>query len=115
MTEALLHMNVRFSDRTVRCRVKRAELEALLRGRAVELEVALPRDHVFRVNVRPSPLAEWRLDSDPTGIWITIPTQALQALAESLPSREGIEHAFELENGGGVVVVFEVDVKDRGR
>ena len=108
-------MNVRFSEQTIRCRVKRAELEGLLRGRAVALEVALPRDHVFRVNVRPSPLEEWRLESDPTGIWVTIPTQALQSLADSVPSREGIEHAFELANGGSVVVTFEVDVKDRGR
>src|SRR5512138_1588758 len=57
-------MNVRFSYQSVRCRVKRAELEGLLAGRAISLEVALPRDHVFRVNVRPSPLAEWKLESD---------------------------------------------------
>ncbi len=106
-------MNVRFSNQLVRCRAKRAELDGLLAGRALALEVTLPREHVFRVNVRPSHLGEWRLDNDPTGIWITIPMQALQSLAESLPSREGIEHAFELANGGSVVVSFEVDVKDR--
>ncbi len=108
-------MNVRFSNQSVRCRVKRAELEGLLAGRAIALEVALPRDHVFRVNVRPSPLAEWKLDSDPTGLWITIPAQALQSLSESLPSREGIEHAFALANGEAVVVSFEVDVKEGRR
>ncbi len=106
-------MNVRFSNQLVRCRAKRAELEGLLAGRALALEVTLPREHVFRVNVRPSQLGEWRLDSDPTGLWITIPMQALQSLAESLPSREGIEHVFGLANGGSVVVSFEVDVKDR--
>lgn len=108
-------MNVRFSYQSVRCRVKRAELEGLLAGRAISLEVALPRDHVFRVNVRPSPLAEWKLESDPTGLWITIPVQALQSLLESLPNREGIEHSFALANGQSVVVSFDVDVKEGRR
>lgn len=108
-------MNVRFSNESVRCRVKRTELDGLLAGRAISLELALPRDHVFRVNVRPSALEEWKLDSDPTGLWITIPAQALQSLSESLPSREGIQHTFALGNGGSVVVSFEVDVKEGRR
>jgi hypothetical protein len=108
-------MNVRFSNQSIRCRVKRAELDGLLAGRAIALEVALPRDHVFRVNVRPSPLEEWKLDSDPTGVWITIPLPALRSLSEALPSREGIAHAFPLASGESVVVSFEVDVKEGRR
>jgi hypothetical protein len=106
-------MKVRFAENSVRCRATKAELATLLSGRAVALEVALPRDHVFRINIRPSALAQWQLDSDPTGLWLTVPRSELEALSESVPSREGIEHAFELSTGGSVTVSFEIDVKDR--
>jgi len=105
-------MKIRFADRAVRCRVSREELDRLLSGRAVILEVPLPRNHVFRGNIWPGAMAGWQLESDPTGIWITIPKTELQQLADSLPSREGIEHAFDVEEGS-VTVSFEVDVRDR--
>lgn len=105
-------MNIKFSDASVRCRVSRGELDRLLAGRAVALEVALPRNHVFRANVWPGAMGGWQLESDPTGIWITIPKAELQALAESLPSKEGIEKEFDAAEGK-VTVSFEVDVRDR--
>jgi hypothetical protein len=104
-------MNVRFSDQALRCRVNRLELERLLTGRSVALEVILPRDHVFRVNVRPTTMSAWQLDSDPTGVWLTIPRAELEELSSSLPSKEGIEEAFPTSTGGVLSVSFEVDVK----
>jgi hypothetical protein len=106
-------MKVRFSDRAIRCRATSPELEQLLTGRAVALEVCLPRDRRFLVNVRPSALETWQLDSDPTGIWVSIPRSQLAALAKTLPSTKGIEHGFETAEGS-VVVSFEVDVRDSG-
>ena len=106
-------MNLRLSDDGVRFRVTKTELTQLLAGRAISLELALPRDHVFRANVRPAMLNQWQLATDPTGLWLTIPSVDLKALSESLPSRKGLEHAFELTNGSPVIVTFEVDVKDR--
>ena len=106
-------MNVRFSDHAIRCRATSAELQQLLTGRAIELELGLPRDRRFLINVRPSALDKWQLDSDPTGIWVSIPRSQLEALAETLPSREGIENGFETAEGS-VVVKFEVDVKKPG-
>jgi len=103
-------MNVRFSDHAIRCRATSAELQRLLTGRAIELEICLPRDRRFLVNVRPSALEQWQLESDPTGIWVSIPRSQLEALAQSLPSKEGIEHGFETVQGS-IVVSFEVDVK----
>jgi hypothetical protein len=103
-------MNVRFSDRAIRCRATAAELQQLLTGRAIALELCLPRDRRFLVNVRPSALQAWQLESDPTGIWISIPRSQLEALAQTLPSKEGIEHAFETAQGS-VAVTFEVDLK----
>jgi uncharacterized protein DUF7009 len=105
-------MNVRFSEQAIRCRVISDELQQLLTGRALSLELCLPRDRKFRVNVRPAALETWQLDSDPTGIWIAIPRSQLQALAETLPNKEGIEHAFETAQGK-LTVTFEVDLKKK--
>jgi hypothetical protein len=103
-------MNVRFSDRAIRCRATSAELQKLLTGRAIALELCLPRDRRFLVNVRPAALETWQLESDPTGIWVSIPRSQLEALAQTLPSKEGIEHAFETAQGS-IAVIFEVDLK----
>lgn len=106
-------MNVRFSDKSVRCRVTRAELDQMLSGRTVGLDVPLPEKHSFCLSVRPAAavIGQWRLDSDPTGLWLTIPGRELEALAQSLPSKEGIEHEFETAGGGRVRVSLEVDLK----
>ena len=106
-------MNVRFSDGAIRCRATAAELEQLLTGRAISLDLCLPRDRRFRVNVRPAALETWQLESDPTGIWVSIPRSQVEALAKTLPSKEGIEHGFETAQGS-VVVTFEVDLRDSG-
>lgn len=106
-------MKVRFSDGAIRCRATSTELRQLLTGRAVALELCLPRDRKFRVNVRPAALETWQLDSDPTGIWLTIPRSQLHALAQSLPSKQGIEHGFETAQGS-VAVTFEVDLRESG-
>jgi hypothetical protein len=105
-------MNVRFSDRAIRCRATSSELQQLLTGRAIALEICLPRDRRFRVNVRPAALETWQLESDPTGLWLSIPRSKLEALAQTLPSKQGVEHGFETAQGS-VVVKFEVDVKNQ--
>lgn len=105
-------MNIRLSAGNVRVRVMRSELDTLLSSRAIKLELALPRNHLFRVNIRPAVIGGWSLESDPTGLWITIPRAELEALSQSLPSRDGLEHSFELANDGSVQVSFEVDVRE---
>jgi hypothetical protein len=105
-------MNIKFSDASVRCRVSRAEFDRLLTGRAVALEVSLPRNHVFRASIWPGAMGGWQLESDPTGIWITIPKPELQALAETLPSKEGIEKDFDTATEGTVKISLEVDVRE---
>jgi hypothetical protein len=108
-------MNIRFADAALRCRVSQDELQRLLAGRSLVLEVALPRNHAFRISVKPSLLGGWQLDSDPTGIWVSIPRLDLEALSQSLPSREGIEQKFPTKDGKETTVVFEVDVKGMNR
>ncbi|HEY5810306.1 MAG TPA: hypothetical protein VIT67_20200 [Povalibacter sp.] len=105
-------MNIKLSAGNIRLRVTRSELDMLLSSRAIKLEVALPRSHAFRVNVRPAVIGGWSLESDPTGSWIAIPRTELETLSQSLPSRDGLEHSFELATGGSVLVSFEVDVRE---
>ena len=78
-------MNVRFSDRHIRFRVTRQELERLLAGRSLALDVPMPRAHQFRASVSVTPIGDWQLDSDPTGLWLSIPRSALEALLQELP------------------------------
>ena len=106
-------MNVRFAEQSLRCRVSTAEVQTLLTGRAISLEVVLPQEHVFRLSVRPSALNHWQLASDPTGLWLSIPRAELEALAQTLPSKEGIAHNCETANGKRLEVMFEVDVKKK--
>lgn len=88
-----------------------SELDALLAGRSIGLEVPLPRHHVFRASVRSSLLGGWQLESDPTGMWLSIPRLDLEALAASLPSKQGIEHRFPTAKGSELVAKFEVDTR----
>jgi hypothetical protein len=103
-------VNVQFSVESLRCRIERTELDRLLSGRAVSLEVPLPRNHVFRVSVRPGAIAAdrggWQLESDPTGIWLTVPRTELEALAQSV--EVGVARDFAAGQGGNVRVDFGV-------
>lgn len=104
-------MNIRFSEGAIRCRVARPELDQLLGSGGLRLAVPLPRHHSLQVTVRCMALDEWQLDSDPTGLWIGIPRAQLQALAQALPSREGITHEFDVGSGTMLQLSFEVDVR----
>jgi hypothetical protein len=108
-------MNIRFSEEALRCRVNRDELQRLLAGRSIALQVPLPKNHSFRASVRPALLGGWQLETDPTGVWLSIPRLELEALAESLPNKEGIEQKFPTAKGAQLLVSFEVDVKDKGK
>ena len=103
-------MNVRFSDRHIRFRVTRQELERLLAGRSLSLDVPMPRAHQFRASVSVTPIGDWQLDSDPTGMWLSLPRSALEEMIQDLPRKEGLEHSFET-SGSTLGVAFEVDLR----
>src|SRR5689334_5345054 len=104
-------MNVRFADRQIRFRVAQEELERLLSGRSLALDVSMPRAHKFHASISVTPLGDWQLDSDPTGLWLSVPRAEVEQLAQDLPRKEGLEHDFELNAGDKVAVAFEVDVR----
>lgn len=103
-------MNIRFSDRHIRFRVSRQELERLLAGRSLALDVPMPRAHQFRASINVTPLGDWQLDSDPTGLWLSLPRAALEELLQELPRKEGLDREFDT-NGSKLTVVFEVDLR----
>jgi hypothetical protein len=100
-------MIVVFSAGAVSCRVTRVELGRLLTGRSISLDVVLPRDHRFRLSIRPAALNGWQLDSDPTGLWLSIPRAELEAFDQALES--ALERTLETSNGGSVQVRFEIE------
>jgi hypothetical protein len=103
-------MNIRFSDSHIRFRVSRSELDRLLAGRSLALDVPMPRAHQFRASISVTPIGDWQLDSDPTGMWLTLPRSALDELLQNLPSKEGLEHEFDT-SGKTLNVAFEVDLR----
>ena len=104
-------MNVRFSDRHIRFRVSRSELDRLLAGRSLALDVPMPRSHQFRASVSAAAFGDWQLESDPTGLWLSIPKQTLEEWQATLPNKEGLQHQFQLD-GSQLSVAFEVDLRN---
>lgn len=103
-------MNLRFGDNSIRIRITSDEFAQLQASKSLALEVPLPRGHVFRVKLNQSNVGDWQFDSDPTGLWLSVPRSALDALANELPSKQGIAHDFETQHGA-LQVSLEVDVK----
>jgi hypothetical protein len=107
-------MNIRFAEQQIRFRVASQELERLMAGRSLALNVPMPRAHQFRVSVNATPIGNWQLDSDPTGLWLSLPRAALEELQQALPSKEGLLHNFDTD-GGPIAVAFEVDLRKENK
>lgn len=104
-------MDVRFSGQALFCQITRSELERLSSGRAIDLVVQLPKHHSFRVSVRPSPMSVdrggWQLETDPTGIWLTIPRAELEPLGQTTTLAERLIHEFPVSDTERVQVFLE--------
>ncbi len=103
-------MNLRISDSELRFRVTRGEFAALLQGDALQL--ALPHStapYCYLVQAEESgiPLL---LSEERDQMTLTVDRNALKALAEQQPSRDGIAHKARL-GGKEWLLLFEVDVR----
>lgn len=109
-------MDVRFSGQSLFCHISRAELQTLASGRSVDLIVALPRNHAFRVSLRPSIMSGdrggWQLESDPTGIWLTIPRSELEQLGQTTSFAERLVRDFPLSSADQKIQVILEAVPD---
>jgi hypothetical protein len=101
-------MNLRFAPQSIRIRTTVDEFAQLQAGKSLGLEVSLPRGHAFRAKVNQSNSGDWQFDSDPTGLWLSIPRAELDQLALAMPSKEGVVHAFGT-NRGELQISLEVD------
>lgn len=104
-------MDVRFSRQTLYCQISRAELATLISGRSVDLIVSLPKHRTFRVSVRPSAMSAdrggWALDSDPTGLWLTIPRAELEQLGQTETFAERLMRDFPVPSSQQMQVILE--------
>lgn len=104
-------MDVRFAKQALHCQISREELETLLSGRSVDLIVSLPRHRSFRIGVRASSMGTegggWQLDSDPTGIWLTVPRAELEQLGQTETFAERLMRDFPLSSNQQMRVVLE--------
>ncbi|GFE79044.1 hypothetical protein GCM10011487_10440 [Steroidobacter agaridevorans] len=104
-------MDVRFSGQALYCQISRAELATLSSGRSVDLIVSLPRHRSFRVGVRSSAMSAdrggWQLESDPTGIWLTIPRAELEQLGQTEMFAERLMRDFPVSSNQQMRVILE--------
>lgn len=104
-------MDVRFSGQSLYCQISRAELATLVSGRSVDLIVSLPKHRTFRVSVRPSAMTSdrggWALDSDPTGLWLTIPRAELEQLGQTETFAERLMRDFPVSSSQQMHVILE--------
>lgn len=101
-------MNLRFAPHSIRIRTTADEFAQLQAGKSLGLEVTMPRGHAFRAKVNQSNTGDWLFDSDPTGLWLSVPRAELDQLAQSMPSKEGVTHAFGTSHGE-LQISLEVD------
>ena len=104
-------MDVRFSGQSLFCQITRSELERLVSGLSIDLIFQLPKHRSFRVSLRPSSMSAdrggWQLDSDPTGIWLTVPRVELQMFGQTTTFAERLTRDFPASDGQHVQVILE--------
>ena len=103
-------MNIRFSERHIRIRVTRSELDRLIVGNSLALQLPLPGEQQFRIAIEATPRADWQCEGNFSNLFLFLPRAALTELSQTLPRREGLTHEFQTE-GGPVEVDFEIDLR----
>ena len=112
-------MNTRFSENEVRFRISRLELESLLSGHWLHLELDLPDQEGYQFRIHPfdvpgnenQPLF---LNVREKVMELGVSTASLRELAMRLPSKEGLTAKVPSRGTAQVLrVALEVDSKDR--
>lgn len=108
-------MKIQIQHQSLRVRLDERELAQLLGGEMVENHIALAGQGSWRQVVQLNAQPEPTLAGTPDALTIRLPLEAVKALSERLPCRDGL--SWELSVGGNPVLQlqFDVDVRDSVR
>ena len=101
-------MDLRFAAASIGIRINRDELSKLYAGNSIGLSVSMPRSHAFCVKLSQANLSDWQFDSDPTGLWLSVPRAELALLVEKATGQKSIEHQFATQ-GEMLTIVLQVE------
>ena len=96
-------MIVEFATAQIRIRCTREEYDELVRGRSVELDASLPGRRKIAFNVASTLTGGWRLEADPTGVWLSLPRDDLRVTEPPVT----LAHEFAIDAGSSLRVRVE--------
>ena len=112
-------MNTRFSENEIRFRINRSEMESLLSGHRIHLQLDLPdqEGYQFRIHPLTDPVENDRplsLTVRERLIELGVGVEELKSLSRRLPSKEGLTTELPSRSGKQLLrVALEIDLKDR--
>lgn len=107
-------MRVQLTGQTLRLRVDEPELQRLLQGEGVDNTTRWPDGETGQQRLTLGDDAAWQRTAE--GWTVTLPTAEVRALAERLPSREGLTFALAVpQHDDPLQLCFDVDVRDSTR
>lgn len=101
-------MDLQFAAASIGIRINREELSKLYAGNSIGLNVSMPCSHMFRVKLGQTNLSGWQFDSDPTGLWLSVPRAQLALLVDNPTAHKSIEHQFATQ-GEMLTIVLRVE------
>ncbi len=107
-------MKIQIQQQSLRVRVDEQELACLLAGGTVENHTTLPGQGSWSQTLQLNAQAAPGMSGTPSALQLTLPHAAVLALAQRLPSRDGL--GWELAAAGASLQLqFDVDVRDSVR
>lgn len=101
-------MNLQFAANRIHIHATADEFQQLCDNRTLTLDVPLPHGHAFRAKLNTISSSDWLCESDPTGLWLSMPRRELRELAAAQPGQVGLVHHFDTQRGD-LEISFEVD------
>jgi hypothetical protein len=105
-------LKLQIQQQTLRLRVTEAELQDLLSGKSLRLDLAFGERSLFGLHVACGPETSFESGSD----WrLRLSETALRTYGETLPSRDALVVGLTGSGGEPLRLEFEVDVRDSVR
>lgn len=109
-------MKLQIEKQHLRLRVDEAELAKLLQGDAIVTHTRFAQAFSMACTLRLTPALEARIAGQSDTWEIEVPRADVTALAERLPSRDGLRFMLPTQGGDdALTLLFDVDVRDSAR